>query len=71
MRNLEPFETVQPIIRNMQLDKLNNKKLHNKVSKTHKQVEVAPTIASLPAANADAAAAARADLLKPNAAAEC
>ena len=71
MHNLEPSKNVLPIICNMQLDRLNNSRLQTKVSKAHSQPGAAPSLASMPAPAAVVAAAARADLLEPNAAAEC
>ena len=61
---------MQPIIRTMQRDKVSNTELHSKVSKAHSQPGAAPSLASVPAPAADAAAAARADPLEPDAAAE-
>ena len=68
---LEPSKNMLPIIHNTQLDKLNNSRLHTKVSTAHNQPGAAPALALIPAPAADAAAAARADPLEPNAAAEC
>ena len=36
---LEPLKSVLPIIYNMQLDMLNNSRLHNKMNKTLSQVK--------------------------------
>ena len=68
---LEPLKSVLPIIYNMQLDMLNNSRLHNKMNKTLSQVKAVAATTSPAAAAADAADAVRADLSEPLAAAEC
>ena len=69
--SLALFKNTQPIIRTVQLDKLNNKGLHNKVSKTLNQVNAVAATPRPTADAADAADAMHADLLEPLAAAEC
>ena len=73
---LAPSKSVLPIsstTRSSTVDKLmlNNNRLHNKVSTAHSQPGAAPPLALIPAPADDVAAAARDDLLEPNAAAEC
>ena len=69
--SLALFKNTRPIIRTVQLDKLNNKGLHNKVSKTLNQVNAVAATPRPTADAADAADAMHADLLEPLAAAEC
>ena len=69
--NLEPHENTLPIIHDMQLDKHNKHRLHNKLEGTGEQAEVPAAPSHLNAAAAGAAAAARASPPEPIAAAEC
>ena len=68
---LEPLKNVPPIIHNVQLDRHNKHKLHNKQEGTGEQTEVPAAPSLLSAAAADTAAAARAFPREPMAAAEC
>ena len=69
--NLEPHENTLPIIHDMQLDKHNKHRLHNKLEGTGEQAEVPAAPSHLNAAAAGAAAAARASPPEPIAAAAC